>query len=516
MPHRLRRQTREIHRKVPPPQLAPFLTRGVLGTTLLLMNSGLKRAFAAWTGRLAPLAPCCCLLACLSCDAAAPEREISHLYTANCAGCHGVNLEGGQTDSLLDDAWKHGADDSSLAKIIRDGAEENGMPTWKGLLSEAEIRAMVVFIREKRDQAAQRGASPPKPGADEVIESSRHKFRVSTFLEGLSTPWSMAFLPDGQILIAELPGKLRVARNGGLLPEPVQGTPRVRHQGQGGLMEVALHPGYPTNKWVYLAFSDPGPAGLVGMTAVVRGRIRDNAWTDEQTIFRAPITTYRVGGVHFGCRLVFQDGYLFFSIGERGQKEDAQDVTRPNGKVHRVFDDGRIPPDNPFAGRPGAVPSIWTFGNRNPQGLDIHPATGDLWETEHGPRGGDELNVIRKGLNYGWPVITYGMNYNGTPITDITQKDGLEQPVIHWTPSIAVCGIDFYEGDKFPNWKNDLFVTGLARQELRRITIKDRAVTGQEVILKDIGRVRDVASGPDGLLYVILNKPDKIVRLEPR
>jgi glucose/arabinose dehydrogenase len=253
-----------------------------------------------------------------------------------------------------------------------------------------------------------------------------------------------------------------------------------------------------------------------GMTAIVRGRIKDNAWTEEQTIFRAPESTYRGGGVHFGCRLVFQDGFLFFSIGERGQKEDAQDITRPNGKMHRVFDDGRIPPDNPFVSRPGAIPSIWTYGNRNPQGLDLHPVTGELWETEHGPRGGDELNIIRKGVNYGWPVITYGMNYNGTPITDITHKEGLEQPVIHWTPSIAVCGIDFYEGGKFPNWKNDLFVTGLARQELRRITIKGRTVAEQEVILKGIGRVRDVASGPDGFLYVILNKPDKIVRLEPR
>jgi glucose/arabinose dehydrogenase len=219
--------------------------------------------------------------------------------------------------------------------------------------------------------------------------------------------------------------------------------------------------------------------------------------------------------VHFGCRLVFDKGYLFFSIGERGHMQDAQDITRPNGKVHRIFDDGRIPPDNPFFSQKNAFPTIWSYGNRNAQGLDRHPDTGDLWETEHGPRGGDELNLIQKGRNYGWPVITYGMNYDGTPITGITHRQGMEQPVIHWTPSIAVCGIDFYEGDKFPKWKHNLFVTALAQEELRRVVISERKVTEQEVVFKNIGRVRDVASGPDGFLYVILNKPDKIIRLEP-
>jgi glucose/arabinose dehydrogenase len=214
---------------------------------------------------------------------------------------------------------------------------------------------------------------------------------------------------------------------------------------------------------------------------------------------------------------VFDDrGHLFFTIGERGRAENAQNLKLPNGKVHRVRADGKIPADNPFLREPGAMPSIWSYGNRNPQGLARHPVTGELWETEHGPRGGDELNLIRPGRNYGWPVITYGMEYNGTPVAGgLTAKAGMEQPITHWTPVIAVCGIDFYTGEKFSQWKNNLFVTGLATQELRRLVLAGHTVTAQEVIFKNIGRVRDVANGPDGFIYVALNGPDRIVRLEP-
>ncbi|MGE9292617.1 MAG: PQQ-dependent sugar dehydrogenase, partial [Puniceicoccales bacterium] len=221
-------------------------------------------------------------------------------------------------------------------------------------------------------------------------------------------------------------------------------------------------------------------------------------------------------GAHFGTRFVFKDGYLFFSMGDRGKQNMAQDVTRPNGKIHRIHDDGRIPEDNPFVDKPDAWPTIWTYGNRNPQGLDAHPITGALWETEHGPRGGDEVNLIRKGINYGWPVITYGMNYSGTPITDKTHAPGMEQPKHYWVPSIAVCGIDFYEGELFPNWKNNLFAGGLASNELHRIVINDdNEVVKDEIVLKGLGRIRDVASAPDGSLMLLLNGPDKIVKLVP-
>jgi glucose/arabinose dehydrogenase len=444
---------------------------------------------------------------------------VAGVYQEICGNCHGKNLEGGQAESLLDDRWKHGGDDASLLKTIRDGYETNGMPPFKNLLTEGEIRAMVVFIREKRSQAAQKQASFARPTGDQVVRSRLHPFRVKTVVEGLNTPWSIAFLPHDRILVTELPGRLRVVEKGRLLEQAVEGTPKVLAVGQGGLMEVAPHPAYRDNGWIYLAFSDPSPDAKqkdTGLTAIVRGRIREMKWVDEEVIFRAPYALYRPGGVHFGCRLVFDGrGHLFFSIGERGHMRDAQDLSRPNGKVHRIHDDGRIPADNPFVGASNAFPTLWSYGNRNPQGLDLHPVTGELWEVEHGPRGGDELNLILKGRNYGWPVITYGMNYDGTPITGLTAHEGMEQPIIHWTPSIAVCAMEFYRGDTFPQWKHHLFVTALAQQELRRVVIRDHQVLEQEVLFKDIGRVRDVVTGPDGLLYVALNKPDKIARLEP-
>lgn len=446
------------------------------------------------------------------------SRDVTKLYETHCASCHGKNMEGGQTDSMLDDQWKHGGDDASLAKIIRDGFEQNGMPPWKHELNEAEIRAMVVLIHEKATQAKMQKIEFPQPDENKIVQSGGHQFRLKTVVRDLATPWSMAFLPDGRWLVAELPGRLRVVENGRLLERPIGGTPRVLAVGQGGLMEVALHPDYRSNGWIYLAYSDPGTntdRRDYGLTAIVRGRLKDGAWTDQQTIFKAPYHLYRPGGVHFGCRLVFDKGYLFFSIGERGHMHDAQDLTRPNGKVHRIFDDGRVPPDNPFAGRSNAFPTIWSYGNRNPQGLDLHPATGDLWAVEHGPRGGDELNLIEKGRNYGWPVITYGMNYDGRPITGRTAHPGMEQPVIHWTPSIAVCAIHFYRSDLFPKWRHSLLVTALAQQELRRLVLQDRKVVEQEILFKNVGRVRDVTEGPDGLIYVILNKPDQISRMEP-
>jgi glucose/arabinose dehydrogenase len=252
------------------------------------------------------------------------------------------------------------------------------------------------------------------------------------------------------------------------------------------------------------------------MTTLVRGRLVENTWVQQQSLFKLPASVYRHSPIHFGSRIVFdRDGRLYFSIGDRGFPEDAQDLTRPNGKVHRLQADGTIPDDNPIVGVVEGLRTIWSFGNRNPQGLAFHPLTGDLWEVEQGPRGGDELNRILPGRNYGWPLISEGMNYRGTPIVPPTSTDGYEPPVHHWTPSIGVSSMAFYTGDTFPNWKNNLFVTSLIFQDVRRLVLQDNRVVHEEVLLRNRGRVRTIVNGPDGYLYVIFNSPDRVVRLVP-
>ncbi len=450
------------------------------------------------------------------------SRDAAKLYAQLCANCHGENLDGGLGGSLVDGVWKHGdGGDAHLARMITEGLPQLGMPGFGAVLDAPRVRALSVYVQERATRAREAGTDYARPAAsDTVVESRAAKFRVETLVTGLGVPWSVGFLPLGDLLIAERDGRLRLFRDGVLAPEPVADTPRVWAQGQGGLMVVQPHPDYEKegNGWIYLAFSDPGERDQA-MTAVVRGRIRDGRWVDEQEIYRAPRSTYVRGGVHFGTRLVFDQGYLFFSIGERGRQDNAQDLSLPNGKIHRIHDDGRVPEDNPFVGREGALPTIWSYGHRNPQGLAARPGTTgeslQIWETEHGPRGGDELNLIKRGANFGWPLITYGMNYNGTPITGETAREGLEQPVIHWTPSIAACGLDFYAGERFPGWRGNLLAGALQQQELRRIVLDGDRVTEQEVLFRGIGRVRAVQTGPDGFVYVCLEGPGRVVRLAP-
>ena len=441
-------------------------------------------------------------------------REVTKLYADNCARCHGADLSGGSASSLIDGVWRYGGDDASLAQSIR--SRHAGMLTVQPSLNDAEIRALVIYIHEKRaafEQAHTRYAAPV-PGT--VVPSEKASFQLESVMEtGLEEPWALAFLPDGRLLVTERPGRLRIIEGGRLLPEPVRGLPPV-YGGEGGLLDVAIHPRYAAGQdWIYLSYGDKTPDGR-GMAAVLRGRLRHGALVDQQQIFKADPALYRSGGQRFGSRLLFdKENHLFFSVGDRAHPGDEQDLSRPNGKVHRVNDDGSIPQDNPFVHRAGALPSIWTYGHRNPQGLAFHPVTGELWESEHGPRGGDELNILQPGHNYGWPVITYGMNYSGTPITDRLSREGMDQPVTYWVPSIAASPIAFYTGDRFPSWKNNLFVGSLAAQELRRLVVEGRTVTHQEILFKGIGRVRDVVNAPDGSLYIILNQPDRIVHLVP-
>ncbi len=354
--------------------------------------------------------------------------------------------------------------------------------------------------------------------AGEVINSAAHRFTVEKVIEGLDHPWGVEQLPDGRFLVTERGGRLLAISPGGVTKTPIAGVPKVFARGQGGLLDIRLHPDYADNGWIYLAFSKP--IGDGALTSVVRAKLDGDSLVNLETIFEPPADQATGKNIHFGCRLVFDGrGHLFFSLGDRGGPTKpgnlAQSLKSVTGKIHRLFDDGRIPDDNPFVKTPGAMPSIWAYGVRNPQGLAYDSAADRLWETEHGPRGGDELNIIREGANYGWPLVTYGINYDGTTITELRSKSGMEDPVVQWTPVIAASGLEFYRGDKFPRWRGNLFAGGLAGQKLVRIQLNGTVVTRQENLLEKAGRIRDVRSFSDGNLYVLYDEPGQLVRLVP-
>jgi aldose sugar dehydrogenase len=356
-------------------------------------------------------------------------------------------------------------------------------------------------------------------GADTTQEQrpagaqAQHEVRTVTVVDGLEHPWSMAFLPGGDILVTERPGRLRLVRDGRLVQQPIAGVPQVWARGQGGLMDVVLHPQFEQNRLVYLSYSKPGQAGAT--TAVIRGRFEGDRLSDVEEVIEA--RAWGTRGQHFGSRLAFDpDGYLYITTGDRGEMNRAQNLGDHAGVTLRLHDDGRVPADNPFVGRDDALPEIFTWGNRNGQGLAVHPETGQVWQNEHGPRGGDEVNVLLPGRNYGWPVVTYGINYDGTPITEETHREGMEQPVHHWVPSIATSGMAFYTGERYPGWRGDLFVGGLAGQVLSRLTLDGNRVVSEERMLEGIGRIRDVRNAPDGFLYVLLDADRAaLLRLEP-
>ena len=356
------------------------------------------------------------------------------------------------------------------------------------------------------------------------LRTAHHDFRVVPVADGFEVPWSIAFLPGGDILVTERAGRLRIVRDGKLLPDPVPGMPEVVARGQGGLMDVVPHPDFASNRMLYISYSKPREdLGRAGTTAVIRGTFENDRFTLVDEVFEA----VSQGGGHYGCRLAFgADGYLYLSVGDRMARttgdlaaHPAQDLSNHHGVIVRLHDDGGVPGDNPFVGRAGAMPEIWSYGHRNPQGLAIHPETGAVWLTEHGPQGGDEVNLSTAGSNYGWPVIGYGVNYgSGTAIHASTHADGMEQPLHFWVPSIGVSGLTFYTGDKFPEWRGNLFAGGLSGQRVDRLVIEDGEVVASETILQGMGRVRDVREGPDGYIYVALSARDgstPIVRLEP-
>ncbi len=338
-------------------------------------------------------------------------------------------------------------------------------------------------------------------------------FTAELVVGGIQNPWGMAFLPDNGILISEKSGKLLLYKSG--KTTEVGNAPEVYNRGQGGMMDIELHPNYKNNGWIYFSYASSEGDDKGGNTAIMRAKLSNNKLVQKQLLYKAVPNTTK--GQHFGSRLEFdKDGYLFFSIGERGDRDvNPQDISRDGGKIYRMHDNGQVPEDNPFVGEKGAKTAIYSYGHRNPQGLALHPETGQLWEHEHGPRGGDEINIVKKGKNYGWPVITYGINYSGTKITDETSRPGMEQPLYQWTPSIAPSGMAFVTSDKYPKWTGNLLVGSLAFQYLERLEIKDNKVIYREKLLDGMGRVRNVRQAPDGFIYVGIEGKG-IFRLVPR
>lgn len=359
-----------------------------------------------------------------------------------------------------------------------------------------------------------------------VFETNAQKIRVVTVAGGLSNPWGIEFLPDGDILVTERSGRLRIIRDGVLQPEPVAGVPEVRYRNHGGLLDIALHPKFAENNLIYLSYSKPGEKGAT--TALFRARFDGKQLADGKDIFVADAWT--TSDVNFGSRLVFDsDGMLYMTIGERNfpfpenQGMSAQDLSTHMGKVLRLRDDGSVPPDNPFVGQAGRKPEIFSYGHRNPQGITIHPDTGAVWSSEHGPLGGDEANILLPGRNYGWPLVTFGRGYDGKVITEFTKKEGMEQPQFYWVPSIGITGLLFYTGDRFPAWKGELLVAGHGSMQVQRVRQQGRGTNEREAILTPVlrQRFRDIKQGPDGLLYLAASDKGNqantgaVLRIEP-
>ncbi len=355
-------------------------------------------------------------------------------------------------------------------------------------------------------------------GQGASFQSSAGQLDVETVADGLANPWGLAFLPDGRMLVTERPGRMRIVASDGKLSPALAGVPEVWAAGQGGLLDVIIDKSFANNRTIYFCFAERASGG--GRTALASAKLIDAnpvRLEDVKTIFRqdGPLST----GNHYGCRIVqASDGNLFMTLGEHFfARDEAQNLTNHLGKIVRIAPDGSVPKDNPFVGRSDAKPEIWSYGHRNPQSLAINPGSGVLWEIEHGPKGGDEVNIIGKGKNYGWPVIGYGIDYNGAKIHDSASKDGMEQPVKYWVPSIAPSGMAFYDGNLFPKWKGSLFTGALAGRILVRLSLDGDKVTGEERLLQNLNeRIRDVRQGPDGAVWLLTdNSAGRILRIAP-
>jgi len=459
-------------------------------------------------------------------------------FTETCASCHGTSAAKGPVGpSLFDDEWLHGNDDEAIVKSIKDGYPDKGMPSFAGQMTDQEVWQMVAYIHTQAANLKEKPVYVPDPDG-QIVKSEKQAFKMEIVARNLETPWALAFLPDGRLLVTERAGRIRIVdKDGKMEPEPVKGLPKVWEKQDGGLFDVEVHPNYKQNGWIYISYSEPlagwtpppppppgaePPAPAPGqfgrgrgpsndppsMTVIMRGKLKNNEFVEQQVLFRAPKELYSQTNAHYGSRFIFdKQNHLFFTLGEKQAMENAQDLSKATGKIHRVNDDGTIPKDNPYVGQPNVVQSIWSYGHRNPQGLAWDPVTGQLWESEHGPTGGDEINIIQPKHNYGWGVATKGVQ----PGITKTSEPGMDDPIRYWTPSVAPSGIAFYTGDKYPGWKDNLFVSCLAGQQLKRLEIKDGKVLHEEQVFNQFGRVHDVIQGPDGYLYVTLQLPGQVL-----
>jgi glucose/arabinose dehydrogenase len=434
------------------------------------------------------------------------------IYTEKCASCHGEKVE-----AFVDRKWKHGNTKPEIVASITNGYADFGMPSWGDIISQKDVNDLADLIVSSLKTVQQYDFAKEKKNTSgpAVFKTAAMTVTLDTIATELSSPWGFEQMPDGSYLIADRIGVLYHVddkRN----KKVITGTPEVVAEGQGGLLDVILHPKFAENGWIYLSYSKGKTIDgkKLATTAVVRGKIKGDAFVEQQEVFEG--LPYGPARHHYGSRLVFgKTGHLFISMGDRGQeKVYPQNLETAPGKIHRVNDDGSIPKDNPFVGKGKAIETIYAYGIRNPQGMFMDQA-GILWEHEHGPRGGDELNIIKAGANYGWPVITYGINYDGKPISQISKKEGMEQPITYWLPSIAPSGLTMVTGSKYPAWKGNIMVGSLRFNYVDRVVIKDNKFVSQEKIMLNIGRTRNVEMGRDGYLYVGIENPGTVFRVRP-
>ncbi len=471
------------------------------------------------------------------------------LFQENCAVCHGENLEGAAQGTPLRGELRHGESMADMVASISDGFETSDMPSWREIFSEAQIRNIALYVLETRADVGYVTSNFEAPLSipDGEIESELHDFRLETLVDGLDPlPYSIEPLPDGSLLLTEKTQGVRIVVPDGEQSDFVRGTPRAYddiyrletridiERGSGWLLDIATHPNYEANGWIYLHFGDRcndcnefsrESGRAVSMNKLVRGKIEDGEWVDEETIWQAEMEHYGTASdVAAGGRIAFDDaGYVYFTVGLKGGNRGIQDLSMPWGKIHRVNDDGSIPEDNPFADREDVYRSIYTYGHRSPQGLEFDTATGELWGTEHGPRGGDEVNLLLPGRNYGWPLYSLGMDYDGTPVEwgadlGITfELSDIEQPVVDLTPSPAVSSFIISTSEQFPEWKGDFLVGSLKARSLFRIRIENNRLVHRETLFEGVGRIRDIEQGYNGDIFLLLEHGSggRIVRLVP-